>query len=326
MQKRLVVIIAMPDSLSLDCVGPTDVFSCANQMLQLHGNQGEGYRVIVASATPELKVTFNNGLTIACETSIYQITEKIDTLLIAGFSSGHIWDNYPELIDWLKSHARDLRRICSVCIGAFVLAESGFLTGKRATTHWQFCKELSSAYEGIHVKPDPIFVKDEQIYTSAGASAGIDLSLALVEEDFGRKISLQVAQTLVLYLKRPGNQSQFSNLLSHQLSCKTPIRELQQWMMSNLKENLDVKHLSDLVAMSPRNFARVFAAETGLTPAKYTERLRIEASKRYLEATALSIDEIAHEAGFGSQDSMRKIFMRNLNTTPHEYRNLFGEI
>ena len=261
---------------------------------------------------------------IVCQTSVFQITEKIDTLLIGGFSFDGQWNKYPRLVTWLRENFARIRRVCSVCVGAFALAEAGLLKNRAATTHWLYCQQLSTSYEHIRVDPNPIFVKDEQVYTSAGASAGIDLALALVEDDFGRAISLRIAQLFVLYLRRPGFQSQFSNLLSQQLSAKKPISDLQQWMTTHLSENLDVHSLARRVAMSPRNFARIFLAETGTTPAKYVERLRIETAKKLLEESSDSLDQIAQQAGFGGTDTMRVVFMRTLSTTPYEYRHVFG--
>ena len=318
--------MAIPNSLALDITGPLDVFSCANKWLNYHGNKliTYNYDVMVVSATKQTDIVTNSGLTIACCNSIYDIQHPIDTLLVAGFSADHNWKKYPELVSWLATKIPGIRRVCSVCIGAFVLAETGILKGKQATTHWHFCQQLREDYEDIKVDPNPIFVKDGKLYTSAGASAGIDLALALVEEDFGRKVSLQIAQTLVLYFKRSGNQMQFSNLLSQQLSSKKPIKELQLWIIDNLKTTLDVESLAERISMSPRNFARVFLIEVGVTPAKYIEKMRIETSKRYLEETTLSLDVIAENSGFGSTDTMRKIFVKHFNTTPSLYRSFFG--
>lgn len=326
MEKRIVVIVVMPDGLSLDITGPADVFSVAAEIIAAKGfdHTNKNYRLIFASATEELNVATSSGMTINCQTSIFNIQEKIDTLIIGGFPRNHDWKSFPKLVNWLRKNAWQIRRVCSVCIGAFVLAESGFLKNKKATTHWRYCKELSTIYEQVEVDPNPIFVKDGTVYTSAGASAGIDLSLALVEEDFGRELSLEIAQTLVLYLRRPGNQSQFSNLLAQQFSGKKVIRDLQQWIMDNLKEDLNVECLAKKVSMSPRNFARVFVTETELTPAKYIEKLRVESSRRFLEETDFSLDQIATACGFGSADTMRNIFMRNIHTTPYDYRNQFG--
>ncbi|WP_052496317.1 GlxA family transcriptional regulator [Pedobacter lusitanus] len=320
MGQKLIVIVAIPDSLSLDLVGAADVFSCANE----YKGGADNYRIVIVSAISSLEMTMTNGLGIHCSSSIYQLKEKIDTLIIAGFSACHQWDKFPELVSWLKQNSSVIRRVASVCIGAFVLAEAGLLNGKKATTHWKNCKELSSNYEDITVDPDPIYVKDGNVYTSAGATAGIDLALAMVEEDYDRDLSLKIARTLVLYLRRPGNQSQFSTLLSQQLSSKKPIEKLQTWIAGHLKEDLSVAVLAERLAMSPRNFARVFTAETGFTPARYIEKLRVESSRRYIEETRRSLDEIAVLCGFGSADTMRKVFLRNLKISPFDYRSLFG--
>ncbi|MBB6499905.1 GlxA family transcriptional regulator [Pedobacter cryoconitis] len=321
MEQKLIVLVAIPDSLSLDLIGAADVFSCANHF---HKDPVSNYKIVIASATKELTMTMTNGLNIHCSCSIYEIKDQIDTLIIAGFSADERWNKFPQLVEWLKTCSAGIRRVASVCVGAFILAEAGLLNGKRATTHWRHCKELNDKYEGIVVDPDPIFVKDGHIYTSAGASAGIDLALAMVEEDYDCNLSIEVARWLVLYLRRPGNQSQFSSLLSQQLSSKKPIKELQQWIASHLKEDLSVTVLAERIAMSPRNFSRVFTAETGFTPARYIERLRVESGRRYIEETKYSLDEISMECGFGSADTMRKVFLRNLKISPFDYRSLFG--
>jgi len=327
MARKRVVIIAMPEALSFDVMGPSDVFSLADYF-RLSGVEDEAilpcYEVMVVSATPELTVRTASGVTIACEQSIYSLTDKVDTLIIGGLSLTKPGGYYPEIVNWVKQNAWRFRRICSVCIGAFILAEAGLLSGKNATTHWNYWKELSTNYENIKVNPDPIFVKDGNVYTSAGISAGIDLALALVEEDLGRNLSLQIAQMLVLYLRRPGNQSQFSQMLTQQLSNKKPIKELQHWIMTNLKGNLSIKLLAARAAMSPRNFARVFSVDVGMTPGKYIEGLRVESSRRYLEETNMTMEQIAYECGFGTSDTMRKIFHRSMNMTPYAYRSLFG--
>ncbi|SHF30945.1 GlxA family transcriptional regulator [Pedobacter caeni] len=324
MEKRLIVIVAMPDALTLDIIGPADVFTGANHFLPPEINREIEYEVLTVSATEDLEISTRSGIVIRSKSSIYQVSQKIDTLLIAGFPSHREWKRYPKLVEWIRLHAPEIRRVGSVCIGAFVLAEAGLLRNRRATTHWMNCQELHNSYEEINVNADPIFVKDGNIYTSAGASAGIDLALALVEEDQGPEVALTIARYLVLYLRRPGNQSQFSNLLSQQLSSKKPIRDLQLWIADHLREDLNVEGLSGRLAMSPRNFARVFRLETGFTPARYIEKLRVESGRRFLEETGLSLEEIAGKCGFGSADTMRRAFLRHLDTSPSYYRNLFG--
>lgn len=326
MGRKKVVIIAMPEALSFDIMGPSDVFALADYFRHSKGNEGlfAYYEIMVVSATRDLRVRTASGVHISCEHSIYSINGPIDTLIIGGLSLTEKRNGYPEVINWIRENSGRCRRICSVCIGAFILAEAGLLSGKNATTHWQYWKELRDNYANISVDPDPIFVRDGNIYTSAGISAGIDLSLALVEEDLGRSISLQIAQMLVLYLRRPGNQSQFSPLLSQQISSKQQIKDLQAWIARNLSANLSIEVLAAQAAMSPRNFARVFATDVGMTPGKYVEGLRVESSKRYLEETNMTMDQIAHECGFGTADTMRKLFHRNMGMSPFAYRTLFG--
>jgi len=326
MSKKHIVMVVMPDSLSIDLIGPSDVFATANRALENFdvSQPDEGYEITYASAIPSLQIKTNNGLIIQCQTSVYNLHEPIDTLLVAGFSSDRNWAKYQDLYQWIYSKAISIRRIASVCVGAFVLAEAGLLKDKKATTHWNSCRELKNSYPSIQVDSDAIFIKDKTIYTSAGASSGIDLALALVEEDFGRKISLKVAQSLVLYLKRSGNQSQFSFLLQQQLSEKEPFRELQEWIINNLTQDLRIWVLADRMAMSERHFVRLFKAETGLTPTKYIEKLRIESAKQLLSETSFTLDKIAECCGFGNKESMNKSFKRNIETSPYQYRQYFG--
>ncbi|RYG02910.1 MAG: GlxA family transcriptional regulator, partial [Chitinophagaceae bacterium] len=268
----------------------------------------------------------SSGLVISCQQSIDTVDFPIDTLIIGGFSMDYDWKSQPGLVNWLRANAHSIRRIAAVCLGAFLLAESGLLKNKKATTHWLNYRELQTSYEEILVDPDPIFIKDGNVYTSAGATAGIDMSLSLVQEDHGRDVVLKIAKILVLYLQRPGNQSQFSELLMQQESAKKPIAALQQWIKAHLREPISNQMLAEQVSMSPRNFARVFLAETGFTPAKYIERLRLEYSKRYLEESNDTLEETAEQCGFGTADRMRKIFIRNYQMTPLDYRQFFGKV
>src|SRR6185503_1710397 len=229
----------------------------------------------------------------------------------------------PATVSWLRSAATRSRRVCSVCSGAFLLAEAGLLDGRRATTHWAGCERLAELYDGIAVERDPIFVRDENVYTSAGVTAGMDLALALVEEDHGSRLALQVARNLVLYLRRPGGQSQFSAALSLQLTDRKPLLELEAWVLDNLQKPLAVPLLAERVAMSPRNFARVFTKEMKTTPAKFVECLRVEAARRRLEESHNSMETIADECGFGNVNSMRNVFQRTLKIAPGQYRRHF---
>jgi transcriptional regulator GlxA family with amidase domain len=227
------------------------------------------------------------------------------------------------LLRWLARAATRTRRIGSVCTGAFVLAAAGLLNGRRATTHWYWCDRLASEFPAVTVDPAPIFIKDGPVYTSAGVTAGIDLALALVEADLGGAVALQIAKELVLYLRRPGGQSQFSMMLPERGAAEDRFDALRTWIVAHLARPLRVEELAEQVRMSPRHFARVFRAETGRTPARYVEGLRVEAACRRLEAAGGGLKEIAAAAGFGGPDSMRRSFVRTLRTTPDQYRSHF---
>ena len=228
------------------------------------------------------------------------------------------------MIDWLRLAARRSRRVASVCTGAFLLARAGLLDGRRATTHWASCDALARNYPAVTVDPDPIFVRDGNVYTSAGVTAGIDLALALVEEDLGRRAALDVARSLVLFIRRPGGQAQFSSGLAGQAAIQPGIRELQDWVSDNLDSDLSVPALAERAFMSPRNFARVFSREVGLTPAAYVESLRLERARLLLETTEMQLEEIARRCGFGTVETLRRAFGRRLRVSPSDYRSRFA--
>jgi transcriptional regulator GlxA family with amidase domain len=230
------------------------------------------------------------------------------------------------VIAWVRRVAARSRRVTSVCTGALLLAEAGLLDGKRATTHWAFARELASLYPKVRVEADSIYLKEGRVYTSAGVTSGMDLALSLVEEDLGRGIALAAARWLVLFLKRPGGQAQFSAELSAQAAAREPIRDLQWWILDHLDEDLSVEALASRAGMSPRNFARVFSREVGATPARYVERVRIEAARRRLEESSASIDEVADACGFGTGETMRRAFLRNVRVAPSHYRNRFRTV
>ena len=223
---------------------------------------------------------------------------------------------------WLKKMAVEVRRIGAVCVGAFLLAEAGLLNGRRATAHWKFGRELAARYPGVRVEHEPLWVKDGNIYTSAGISAGIDLALAWVEEDCGAGLAHEAARELVLFLRRPGGQPQVSVSLASQASEMTSIRELQIWIAEHLETRLSVEDLADRMAMSVRNFERVFTREVGTTPSQYVLQMRVEAARRQLERTDGGLKQVASAAGFGSVDVMRRAFVRLLGITPRRYREL----
>ena len=321
------MFVAAPGVEILDLVGPLQVFARASET---HSRANPGsppiYSVEVVTISSRRSLVANCGLRITTHKTFREVRENIDTLLVAGGDAIEENEINPEAVRWLKKISPRIRRIGSVCTGAMLLARAGLLDGRRATTHWNWCQTLIKRAPRASVESDPIFVRDENIYTSAGVTAGMDLALALVEEDHGSHLALQVARNLVLYLRRPGGQSQFSAALSLQLTDRKPLRELEAWVLDNLHQPLTVPLLAKRVAMSPRNFARVFLKEMKITPAKFVERLRVEAARRRLEESQNSMEMIAAECGFGNVNSMRNIFQRSLKIAPGQYRRYFRHV
>src|SRR5213595_2530887 len=324
LRTRRIVFVAAPGTEIIDLVGPLQVFARAAEMF---GKQNPGsppiYSVEVISASSQRSLVTNCGLRITAHKTFREVRGKIDTLLIAGGNAIEQNEVNADAVRWLKKIAPRSRRVGSVCTGAMLLARAGLLDGRRATTHWNWCEVLIRRAPRTNVDPDPIFVRDENVYTSAGVTAGMDLALALVEEDHGSRLALQVARNLVLYLRRPGGQSQFSAALSLQLTDRKPLRELESWVLDNLNKPLNVPVLAERVAMSPRNFARVFTKEMKTTPAKFVEHLRVETARRRLEESRNSLETIAGECGFGNVNSMRNVFQRTLKIAPGQYRRHF---
>jgi transcriptional regulator GlxA family with amidase domain len=321
---RRIVFVAGPGTEILDLVGPLQVFARASD-IYCRENPGAApiYSVEVAGLSSRLTLTANCGLRFAVNQTFRQTCGKIDTLLVAGGDAIEQNKVKPEAVRRLRNLAKSVRRLGSVCTGAMLLGRAGLLDGRRATTHWNWCETLIKRAPRADVDPNPIFVRDENIYTSAGVTAGMDLALALVEEDHGSKLALQVGRNLVLYLRRPGGQSQFSAALSLQSTDRKPLLDLEAWVLDNLNSQLTVPTLAQCVAMSPRNFARVFTQEMKTTPAKFVERLRVEAARRRLEESGSSMETIASECGFGNVNSMRNVFQRTLKIPPGQYRRYF---
>jgi transcriptional regulator GlxA family with amidase domain len=245
-----------------------------------------------------------------------------DLLLVPGGPGARESD--PELVGWLRQHAGRSRLLASVCTGAFLLAGAGLLDGRRVTTHWEHCATLAKRFPDLDVDPDPIFIRDGDVFTSAGVTAGIDLSLALVEEDLGRAEALRVARELVVFLRRPGNQAQFSAQLAAQVASREPLRDVQQWITENPAADLSVETLATKASLSPRQFARAFTTEVGMTPGRYVDRVRLEAARRRLEDSSAGVEEVARVCGYGSTESMRRAFIRALGASPAEYKNRYG--
>lgn len=317
-EPRRVVILAFPGVQPLDVVGPAEVFSTASQL-----NGGDAYRVEVVAEDREPIMTRSSGYGLVPSKTTAKCRGPIDTLVVAGGFGVHDAVENEALVRWVRSAAGRSRRVASVCSGSFLLARAGLLEGRRATTHWSSCEELARRHPEITVDPDPIFVHDGDVWTSAGVTAGMDLSLALVERDLGRETALEVARWLVLFLQRPGGQAQFSSHLAAQLADRAPLRELQSWIADNLDEDLRVEALADRAAMSPRNFARTFRREIGLTPAAYVEALRVERARQCLEQDSDPIERVADRCGFGTPETMRRAFARRVGIAPADYRARF---
>jgi transcriptional regulator GlxA family with amidase domain len=321
---KRITFLVMPGSHVLELAGPYDAFSAANTIRQ---GLPTRYEIGVASIAAGALPTFG-GLRLLPDFTYRALKasgpgKSIDTLLVVAGASAASELPPPELIRWLRRTAPSVRRIASVCTGAFVLAAAGLLDARKATTHWAFGEELARRFPSVQVDSNQIFTRDGNVYTSAGVTAGIDLALSLIEEDRGREVAMKVARSLVVYLRRPGTQHQFSEHLKLQSAHREPLRELQAWMLEHLNDNLTVETLAGRVGMSPRNFARVFQREVELTPARYVERIRLEAARRRLEEAPVSIDQVAAESGFGTRESLRRAFQRHLNVPPGAYRDRF---
>jgi transcriptional regulator GlxA family with amidase domain len=320
---RQIAILAFPGVQSLDVTGPLEVFCAAQTLLDHSARAGErGYEVQVLSRDGAALRT-SSGLQIVPDGSFAQTPARLDTLIVAGGFGSRAAVADRETVEWIAHSSARARRTASVCTGAFLLAQAGLLDGRRATTHWFSASELARRYPAVRVDPEPIFLRDGDVWTSAGVTAGMDLALALVEEDLDRDTALTIARHLVLFLRRPGNQAQFSATLASQEPEHEPLREVRRHMAERLSGDLSVEALAELAHMSPRNFARRFRAETGVTPARYVESLRIEAARRALEDSSAPVALIADECGFGTAETMRRSFLRALGVAPAEYRRRF---
>ena len=313
---RRVVIVAVPELQALDAVGPAEVFHTASLVAG-----GDAYTVELVA--PQGGPIATSSVAVVADRSFADCRGRIDTLLIAGGRGTRTAIEDPAIVDWVRGAAGRSRRVASVCTGSFLLAEAGLLDGRRATTHWAYCAQLADRYPSVTVAPAPIFVRDGDVTTSAGVTAGMDLALAFVEEDHGREVALTVARSLVLFLKRPGGQAQFSAQLAAQQSEREPLRELQVWIADNLDADLSVPALAARVHMSERHFARAFRAGTGMTPAAFVEAARVERARMALESGDVPVEGVARLAGFGTVETMRRAFRRRVGVAPSDYRGRF---
>lgn len=310
MAQRTVLVVLFDGVQSLDVTGPVEVFAGAEQ--HTHGS----YRIHTASLDGG-PVRTSSGLTLVPDLALADAADP-HTLLVPGGDGTRHPD--PRLTDWLVLHGPRAGRLVSVCTGALLLAAAGLLDGRRATTHWAYCEKLARDHPAVTVDPEPIYVRDGHVATSAGVTSGIDLALALVEEDLGRDTALTIARHLVVFLRRPGNQAQFSAQLAAQTARREPLREVQQWITEHPGGDLSVEALAARARLSPRHFARSFQAETGMTPGRYVDRVRLEHARRLLEDTADGIEEISRASGYGTPEAMRRAFVKALGTAPAEYR------
>jgi transcriptional regulator GlxA family with amidase domain len=317
---RVIEVLAYPSVQLLDVTGPVQVFASANDFATEAGATPPYELRVVAQAGPSVTASAGVGL---AAVPLPAIGAPLDTLMIAGGQGVETAAADPGLVDWIRQRAKDARRVASVCTGAFLLAASGVLDGKRATTHWSLCAELARRFPAIRVEPDPIFVRDGSIWTSAGVTAGIDLALALVEQDLGHAASLAVARYLVVFLKRPGGQAQFSAALALQ-TAEDKFGALHDWISRHLAEDISLQVLARQAGMSERSFSRRYAEATGLTPGRAVEQLRVEAARRLLLESRLPVKRISQRCGFGSEETMRRSFIRLLAVSPQDYRSRFG--
>ena len=316
---RVIDVLTYPAVLLLDVTGPVQVFASANDLVARAG--GEPPYLIRVVAQDGEEVTASAGVALAAS-PLTPRGEALDTLLVAGGEGAEAAAENPVVVDWVRERARLARRVASVCTGAFLLAAAGVLDGRRAATHWMYCARLAQRFPAVHVEPDPIFVCDGPVWPSAGVTAGIDLALALVEEDLGRSVALAVARYLVVFLKRPGGQAQFSAALALQ-AAEDKFGTLHDWINGHLADNLSLSVLADHAGMSERSFSRHYAESTGLTPARAIEQLRVEAARGLLLESRQPIKRIAQRCGFGSEETMRRSFLRLLAVTPQDYRSRF---
>jgi transcriptional regulator GlxA family with amidase domain len=317
---RVVELLAFPLVQLLDVTGPFQVFASANDFVRKSGGRPPYELKVVAQSGAQ--VTTSAGLKLSTE-SLPLVRAAVDTLIVAGGRGVEAAAADRVIIDWVQLRAKRARRIGSVCTGAFLLAAAGLLDGRRAATHWNSCAELARRFPKVRVESDPIFVRDGSVWSSAGVTAGIDLALALVEEDLGRQVALAVARFLVVFVKRSGGQAQFSTALALQ-AADDQFGTLHEWVNQHLDNDLPLAVLADQAGMSERSFSRRYAEATGLTPARAIERLRVEAARRLLAESGLPAKRISRRCGFGSEETMRRSFLRVLGVTPQEYRARFG--
>ena len=314
---RSIVVVAFDGVQALDVVGPVEVFTRGGELA------GDRYAVEVVGPSAGT-VTTSSGMAWTVARSLGSVRGPVDTIVVAGGDGTAAAMADRSLVTAIGRVGRRARRVTSVCTGAFLLAEAGFLSGRRATTHWDACATLARRYPDIEVDPEPIFVRDGHVATSASVTAGMDLALALVEEDHGREVALATARRLVMYVQRPGGQAQFSAPLRAQAATgREPLRNVQRWVVAHPGADCSIEALAARAAMSPRHFARTFTREVGSTPGRWVEEVRVEAARLLLETTDRTVDAVASATGFGTAETLRRAFVRRLHVAPTDYRKRF---
>ncbi|WP_036255866.1 GlxA family transcriptional regulator [Methylocapsa acidiphila] len=325
-QFRRIGFLIYPGCDIVDVCGPIEAFHWADVWLPRFGKTGQsGYKCEILAAAPGPVGTLS-GIEIVATRSYLDVVDSLDTLIVAGGVTNCAQANKdPALVEWVRAIAPRSRRVASVCTGAFILAAAGLLHHRRVTTHWMFADVLASEFPSTEVDSSLLFARDGNIYSSGGITGGIDLAMALVEEDLGREIALAAARMMVVFPRRPGGQSQFSayNVKYLEVRTRPEIEELQAWITGNPGEDLSVAALADRMGMSPRNFSRLFRSETGETPAQFAESARADAARLKLEQSILPVETIARECGFGNAERMRRTFQRLFEVSPHDYRARF---
>jgi transcriptional regulator GlxA family with amidase domain len=315
---KSVAIVLFPGVQSLDVAGPLDVFAEANRFVPPQ----DGYRMVTVGAAP-YPIIASNGMPLGAQYEIGQAPTEFEVVLVPGGPLLPELPAMPKITAWLHAAVPNAERYGSICTGAFILGHAGLLDGKQAATHWSHAQQLADQFPLARVEPDRIYVRDGALVTSAGVTAGIDMALALVAQDHGAAISLAVAKRLLVVAQRQGGQSQFSPYLTAAAEDDSPVAKIQRYVMEHIGEPFSVERLAEVVSMSPRSFARIFARDAKITPAEFVQRARIDAARHLLEGSDMVIKAVAYHCGFGSAARMRLIFSQRLGVTPTQYRESF---
>lgn len=318
---RTIDIVIYPEFKSFEAIGPMTVFTYANKHLEALGKEpGYNVRIISTKVGP---VASDTLMSLSASHTLDEANHSHSIMVVGAHEIERIVEEQPEIVEWTKRVAPSVERFAALCSGAFFLAAAGLLNGKQATTHWRMAEVLQQKYPAVRVDVDSIYIRQGNLWTSAGVSASVDLALAFVEADFGHDLALQVARDLVIFLKRPGGQSQFSANLTSQMTQCSSMRSLQEWVLDNIDQKISVPLMADHVSMSLRNFTRMFHKEVGMRPSEFLEKARIDKARRLLSESELPMKSVAYKCGFGTTDQMRIGFRKHLSVTPREYRERF---